>query len=404
VGAAGVVIERDDRATPRGVTGHGRILGGGQSADAYDMVRPDPEGDGPNLAIRRALHLAQLEPAHVSLVAGHGTATAANDAMETTLYNGEYAGVPVMATKGIHGHAISASAVLELIIALAFLQGQPVAPECWHPDHPSDLRSPSNATVALKNAFGVGGLNTSLVIASPSPRVEASPVRARRDVLATRAFTASGSSWFGEERFGLTRREWATSDLLTKLVYAATTRVLPEDAERRDDIGLMYATAHGPILSWIVATDAMRYGKPLNPRLIPRLSYTAAPAWTAQKLGLRGPLAMYYGGDTGTSAALEHARMLLELEGADAMVVVAADEYTGPDADDLGIVELAQVDPRDALFAPLHRAIGHARAVPTVTAVLLRRAGSMLPPSDDALLLEDTVVTLDAIAARLAAR
>lgn len=376
-GAAAVVLERGDIARGRGATVFGTILGTGQSADAFDLARPDPHGAGALLAIRRALGAADATDDDVSLVGAHGTGTRANDAMESELYADTFARVPVLATKGLHGHAVSASALLELIVTMACLYGLRVIDACWHPRHPQ--YTSNSGGIALKSAFDVGGLNTSLVVSRDPPEATPTGVTMPR-VVAVRGAWVDSRSLLDSSTDGapatVSRRDWRRMDLLTKLTYTATARVMEADwlgTSILDNVGLAYATAEGPILSWIIASDALRTGKALNPRIIPRLSHTSAPAWTSQILALRGPVVTYFGGPAGSLAALDHATMVLELEIADAMIVVAADEYTGLESHDRALFEYSEIDSHSPVFAEGHAVIASPRARPVAAAVLLAR-------------------------------
>jgi 3-oxoacyl-[acyl-carrier-protein] synthase II len=81
-GAGFLVLEALTAASKRGARTLAEIAGYGMSADAYHAVRPDPTGDGPALAVQRALDDAAIDASRIDYVNGHGTGTASNDAME----------------------------------------------------------------------------------------------------------------------------------------------------------------------------------------------------------------------------------------------------------------------------------------------------------------------------------
>ena len=114
-----------------------RLLGWGESADAYHMTSPDPSGAGAEKAIRRALKMAEISTDDVGYINMHGTGTKFNDSMEakaiTAVFGSgksfteeatggpealteAYAKVPVSTTKSVTGHTLGAAAALELAI------------------------------------------------------------------------------------------------------------------------------------------------------------------------------------------------------------------------------------------------------------------------------------------------
>ena len=99
-------------------TGNVRLLGWGESADAYHMTSPDPSGAGAEKAIRRAMENAGIEAKDVGYINLHGTGTKFNDSMEgkaVASIFGEKT-VPVSTTKPVTGHTLGAAAALEAAI------------------------------------------------------------------------------------------------------------------------------------------------------------------------------------------------------------------------------------------------------------------------------------------------
>ncbi|MBX9705871.1 MAG: hypothetical protein K5Q00_06405, partial [Gammaproteobacteria bacterium] len=64
---------------PRGI----RLLGFGESSDAYHMSAPDPQGIGAKAAMAQAVEMAAIKPEQVGYINLHGTASAHNDSMES---------------------------------------------------------------------------------------------------------------------------------------------------------------------------------------------------------------------------------------------------------------------------------------------------------------------------------
>jgi len=151
-----------------------KLVGYGESSDAYHMSTPQPEGEGALAAMRQALERAGLEAAAIDYVNAHGTATPANDRAEdralVRLFGNE---VPVSSTKGWTGHTLGAAGIIEAIVCFLALE---------HDFIPATLNSSAvepglesqivlqnrSAQVrrALSNSFGFGGSNCSLVFAA----------------------------------------------------------------------------------------------------------------------------------------------------------------------------------------------------------------------------------------------
>jgi 3-oxoacyl-[acyl-carrier-protein] synthase II len=178
-GAAVLVLEAMDDALARGAHIYGEILGYGGSLDAHGISEPHPQGEGALLAMRRALGQAGLEPASVSHVNAHGTSTPKNDPVETLalkrLFGDRAASVTVNATKSMIGHLVSASGAAELVAHVACASQGWIHPTInlenpevgcdldYVPKTPRRVRSP----IAMKNSFGFGGQNASLVVSVP---------------------------------------------------------------------------------------------------------------------------------------------------------------------------------------------------------------------------------------------
>ena len=173
--------------TSQGLTrGSIRLLGWGESADAYHMTSPDPSGAGAEKAIRRALENAGVAVSDVGYINLHGTGTKFNDSMESKAVaaifgeNGT-AKVPVSTTKPVTGHTLGAAAALEAAICWkALVENQkkeniklPV--QVWDGERDEELPqlnfvdSKSEAVkgdlkICLSNSFAFGGANACLVL------------------------------------------------------------------------------------------------------------------------------------------------------------------------------------------------------------------------------------------------
>jgi 3-oxoacyl-[acyl-carrier-protein] synthase II len=150
------------------------VSGIGRSLDAWRLTAPDPDGEGAERAMRRALADARI--AGVDYVQAHGTSTPLNDAVEAAAIRrvlGEgLETAHVSSVKGALGHWIAGAGALGLLCAYeAIAQGRvlPTAglaqadPDCQLP-HVMGSALVAETRSALVNAFAFGGANCSLVL------------------------------------------------------------------------------------------------------------------------------------------------------------------------------------------------------------------------------------------------
>ena len=178
-GAAVVVMESLEHAEARGATIYAEVAGFGLSNDAHHMTRPLPDGLEAIRAMRLALREADVTPTTVDWVNAHGSSTPLNDAVEAAAIRevfGDHADhLMVSGTKGWHGHALGASGAIEVAIAcLAMTHGWvPESLNCIDPVGEGALQFvPAGGlhrrpTTVLKNSFGFGGTNATLLLRTP---------------------------------------------------------------------------------------------------------------------------------------------------------------------------------------------------------------------------------------------
>ena len=175
-GAATLVLESLDHARGRGAPILAELVGFGQSADAYHMTAPAPEGAGAQLAIRSALADAQVDTEDVDYVNAHGTSTPQNDATETAALKNVFGAhaydLVVGSTKSMTGHTLGAAGAVEgAISALVCERGlipptinfEELDPEC-DLDYAHHGPVEKDVKVAITNSFGFGGHNVTLVV------------------------------------------------------------------------------------------------------------------------------------------------------------------------------------------------------------------------------------------------
>ncbi|OYW58013.1 MAG: beta-ACP synthase [Rhodobacterales bacterium 12-65-15] len=173
-GAGVLVFEAEDHARARGATVIAEVAGFAMTADAADIVAPDP--DGAVRAMRLALTDGGMAPAEIGYINAHGTGTLANDRSESAAIHAVFgkAPPPVSSTKAMHGHAIGATGALEALACILALRDGILPPTVGHltpdPDCLTDVVANVARTAkvgaALSNAFAFGGLNAVLAFRS----------------------------------------------------------------------------------------------------------------------------------------------------------------------------------------------------------------------------------------------
>ncbi len=183
-GAGMLVLETLEAARARGARIYAEVIGYGANDDAHHMTSPAPDGRGAAECMRRALEDAGIKPTAVGYINAHGTSTPLNDATETLAIKrvfGDHAyRLAVSSTKSMTGHALGAAGAVEAVYTALTLRRQILPPTINYeePDPECDLdyvpnRSrPAQVEVALSNAFGFGGTNSTLVFRRFDPETQ----------------------------------------------------------------------------------------------------------------------------------------------------------------------------------------------------------------------------------------
>ena len=177
-GAAIIVLEELEHAKARGAKIYAEIVGYGQTADAYDIVAPDPTGAGAAKAMELAVKDAHIEPKEVDYVNAHGTSTGLGDIAESKAIARVFGdldtnkNLKVSSTKSMHGHMLGATGAAESIVCIKALQEGIVPPtinlenqdpEVANLNYVPHKALKANLKYALTNSFGFGGHNASLL-------------------------------------------------------------------------------------------------------------------------------------------------------------------------------------------------------------------------------------------------
>ena len=172
-GAGVVVLEEYEHAKARGARIYAELAGFGMSADAGHITAPNM--DGPRRAMLGAMRNAGVNQDQVDFLSAHGTSTPLGDINETNAIKaalGEQARkVVVNSTKSMTGHLLGGAGGIESVFTVLSVHHQKIPPtiNIFHQDPECDLDYCANVArdakidVALKNNFGFGGTNGSLV-------------------------------------------------------------------------------------------------------------------------------------------------------------------------------------------------------------------------------------------------
>lgn len=173
-GAGVMVLEEYEHAKKRGAKIYAELTGFGMSADAFHMTAPDT--DGPRRSMLNAMRNAGVNPGDVQYLNAHGTSTPLGDKNETEAiklaFGADIAkGLVVNSTKSMTGHLLGGAGGLESVFTVLAIHHQispPTInifaqdPEC-DLDYCANVARPMRIDVAMKNNFGFGGTNGTLL-------------------------------------------------------------------------------------------------------------------------------------------------------------------------------------------------------------------------------------------------
>jgi 3-oxoacyl-[acyl-carrier-protein] synthase II len=173
-GSGVVVLEDLEHAKKRGAKIYCEIVGYGNTADAYHLTAPSPDGEGAARCMKMAMRQAGLRPEDISYINAHGTSTPQGDVCETqaikTVFGDHAKKLAVSSTKGATGHMLGAAGSVEMsACALAIMHGivpptisyQVPDPECDLDYVPNTARE-MKVNAIINNSFGFGGHNASI--------------------------------------------------------------------------------------------------------------------------------------------------------------------------------------------------------------------------------------------------
>lgn len=172
-GAGVLVLEEYEHAKARGAKIYAELAGYGMSGDAYHITAPST--DGPRRSMLNALKNAGIDPSEVQYLNAHGTSTPLGDKNESEAVKQAFGkaayNLVVNSTKSMTGHLLGGAGGIESLFTVLAIHNQisPPTINIYNQDPECDLdycanqSRPMKIDVALKNNFGFGGTNGSLV-------------------------------------------------------------------------------------------------------------------------------------------------------------------------------------------------------------------------------------------------
>ena len=175
-GAAFVVMEELGHAIARGARIYAEVLGHGRACEAFHPVAPEPQGVGVFKSMGHALEKNKIDPGEIDYINAHGTATEANDLVETRaikrFFGKDARRIAISSTKPVTGHLMAAAGAIETIVTSLAVYHQIIPPTAnlRVPDPECDLDfvpinpRPYPIRVALNLSSGFGGKNACLAL------------------------------------------------------------------------------------------------------------------------------------------------------------------------------------------------------------------------------------------------
>ncbi|MFI6694584.1 beta-ketoacyl synthase N-terminal-like domain-containing protein [Streptomyces sp. NPDC050433] len=379
-GVAFLVLEDGAAAARRGAKPVGYLTGHALTGDAHHITAPHPRGEGLRRAVSAALADAGLTPDEVGYINGHGTGTRANDTAELAALAAVFpSGTPLSSTKSQTGHTLGASGALEAAVTLLALRRGIVPPTldgALGPaaDQPAGAdtvtaeelsghtaRGGTQDTTEFRHAVsvsvGFGGQNAALVFAASRPPARP-PKPAAREVMVTGAGVITPNA-YGRSAFLAHLRTagpapldsaleavleldedelaphiptglWTRLDPFGRIVLAAAglarTDAFGEEPPFGERVGVVIATASGPVTTHTAMAELHAQGQTPSPLLAPNSVAAVHAGHAAMALGARGPATVVSAGDASGLLALGQAADLIRHDHADTVYVIAADE------------------------------------------------------------------------------
>ncbi len=176
-GAGMMVLESQRHLEARGGTALAEVGGVGLACDAHHITRPAPDGAGSVSALRNAIDESGLSPDDVDHVNAHGTATQANDKVESSVLDNVFGRrIPVTSIKSMTGHCMGAASAIEAVSCVLSIghdvipptmNHETLDPECRGVDVVAGAPRYVRTDVVLNNSLAFGGYDAAVLFAKP---------------------------------------------------------------------------------------------------------------------------------------------------------------------------------------------------------------------------------------------
>ncbi|MBC8527227.1 MAG: beta-ketoacyl-ACP synthase II [Candidatus Cloacimonetes bacterium] len=175
-GAGIIVLENLKHALNRNAKIYAKVVGYGNTADAYHLTAPDPEGDGMVRVMQAAIKDADMETQEIEYINAHGTSTVLNDKCESQaimkVFGNHTKMLKISSIKSMIGHLMAAAGSVEFVSTVMSVYTGKLPPTINYeepdPECPLDYVTNGvesvNINTAMSNSFGFGGGNACLII------------------------------------------------------------------------------------------------------------------------------------------------------------------------------------------------------------------------------------------------
>ncbi len=170
-GGGALILMREKDAVSRGLKIYAELAGWANTADAYHMTAPSPNGEGAGRCMSEALKKANMTPEEIGYINAHGTATKEGDKDEACAVGRIFKGhLPFIgSTKGATGHMMGAGGLTEAIASILAINTGMLPPTlnlknpAYNLPFVKETAVKADINAAMSNAFGFGGQNSSLI-------------------------------------------------------------------------------------------------------------------------------------------------------------------------------------------------------------------------------------------------
>ena len=173
-GGGAIVLELESHAKARGAVIHGELAGWANNNDAFHVTSPLEDGLQAANCMEKAMIRAKIEPKDVDYVNAHGTGAKKSDEAEFAamdlVFSKEGARPAVSGNKAATGHMMGACGITEVISCIKTIETGIIPPTLNLEDPIGDMdlvdrrREGTDVDIAMSNAFGFGGQNTSIIL------------------------------------------------------------------------------------------------------------------------------------------------------------------------------------------------------------------------------------------------